>query len=77
MNNVVFKKGDKVKCSKFVYESDNQYKEMVGVFVRYNCYGDNIAYVNFGPSLKFIACYIPYIKSALVKYQQLYFEYPE
>ena len=77
MNNVVFKKGDKVKCSKFVYGSDNEYKEMVGVFVRYSRYGDGIAYVNFGPSQEYIGCFTPYIKLALVKYQQLYFEYPE
>jgi len=52
-----FKKGDRVKCSHFLYKVDNKYKGRIGTFDRYNRYGNKIAYVYFGQPTESVRCF--------------------
>jgi len=74
MSNKRFKKGDKVKCSCFLYSNDYKYKDSVGTFVKYNRYGDDISYICFGQSSETISCFTFGVKP-IIENQQLLFEF--
>jgi len=74
MSNRIFKTGDRIKCSQFLYGEDRVYGEMTGTFVRYNKYGDDICYISFGQFAEDISCWTSSIK-LFRKNQQLLFSF--
>ena len=75
MNNKKFKAGDRVKCSMFLYSMDSEYKVRIGMFVRYNKYGDEISYVDFGRDSRDISCFTDGIELTSKPNEQLLFEF--
>jgi len=74
MSNITFKTGDRVKCSGFLYREDNKYKEVIGIFIRYNKYGNDICYASFGQPPVELSCFTESL-THFIKNQQLLFEF--
>lgn len=75
MINRKFKRGDKVKCSSFLFNTNEiRCKGRIGTFIYYNKYGDGLSYVYFD-TIGEICCFTKGIK--LAKNKQLLFGFME
>lgn len=75
MAHTTLKKGDKVTCSGFLYEKDYIYRGAIGVFIKYNRYGDDISYVCFGQNSGDISCDTDCITKLSREKEQLLFDF--